>query len=463
MNRLLSSIFAVSVLAAVASQAAPFTRDELAAVKALQRVALESDDAYELVESLTREVGPRPAGSAGDRAAIAWAVEKLPGLGFQNVTTQPVSVPQWQRGAAELTLLSKNSQRLPVVALGGSIGTPDEGFDAEVLMVDGIEQLRALPREQVQGRIVFINARTERSRDTSSYGVTSDGRRGGASTAGALGAAAVLIRSIGTGPDRFPHTGSMAYAAGVPAIPAVAIANPDADLLERQLALGAPVRLRLRVTARELPPAQSANVIADIPGTDLAAEIVLLGAHLDSWDLGTGALDDGAGVAIVVAAARLAGHATPRPRRTLRVVLFANEEFGLSGAKAYAAQPPEILDRHVLAMGADLGAGPVWQLESHVDGGSLAVVREMARLLRPLGVEAGGNTATSIPDLQPLQRLGVPVLAPALDATNYFDVHHTANDVLSQVDAEALRQSVAVYATAAYLAGRTATRWRGVP
>jgi Zn-dependent M28 family amino/carboxypeptidase len=317
----------------------------------------------------------------------------------------------------------------------------------------------------VTGKIVFINQRMERMRDGSGYGATARNRVHGASVAGNLGALALVIRSVGTSDERVAHTGTVNYRVDAPRIPAFALSNPDADLLARQLKLGKPVRLKVRSTARELPATWSANVIAEIPGRERANEIVLLGAHLDSWDLGQGVLDDGAGVAIVVEAARLIGKMERRPARTIRVVLFANEEFGLSGAREYARLIGDDVARHVIAMEADAGAGPVWRLQSQVPAEHADSIARMVEALQPLGIEHGSNTANGGADLGPLRTLGVPVLDLSLDATHYFDVHHTVNDTLAKVDSKALQQSAAAYAVAAYLAatkqgdfGRLATQ-----
>jgi Zn-dependent M28 family amino/carboxypeptidase len=304
----------------------------------------------------------------------------------------------------------------------------------------------------MKGKIVFINERMERARDGSGYGKTVKNRVQSASIAGNLGAVGVVIRSVGTSDERFAHTGRMQYDLSAPRIPAFSLSNPDADLLSRQLKANKQVRLRLKSTARDLPPAWSANVIGEIPGAERNNEIVLLGAHLDSWDLGQGALDDGAGVAIVIEAARLIAKLERKPARTIRVVLFANEEFGLSGAKEYARLIGDEHLKHVVAMEADAGMGPVWRLESQVAPEALSSLDKMRTVLQPLGIESGDNTATGGSDLGPIRSLGVPVLDLAHDMNLYFDVHHTMNDTLAKVDAKTLDQAVAAYAIAAYLA-----------
>jgi hypothetical protein len=284
-------------------------------------------------------------------------------------------------------------------------------------------------------------------------------RAGGPSAAAALGASGVVIRSVSTSDERFAHTGALRYSPDAPRIPALAISNPDADALERQFASGKPVRLRMSSNSRELPQARSANVIGEIPGTDRSGEIVLLGAHLDSWDPGVGALDNGAGVAIMMTVARLV-HELDKPRRTIRVVLFANEEFGASGSKAYLEALQGDVSAHVLGFEADFGAGPVWRLASRVHPAQLPAVDQIFRALKPLKVERGNNEARGGADLEGLSKLGMAILEPGLDGTNYFDVHHTANDTLAKVDPAALRQAVAAFAVSVWLGAQYPGDWQ---
>lgn len=421
-------------------------------VSALQRRAADDPRAFELVASLTTEVGPRLAGSTGDRAAVAWAINKLRELGFENVRTEPVEVPHWVRGTLEAEILAPFPQQLVAIALGGSIGTSEDGIVAPIVAVRDLDELATLRPAQVRGRIVYISERMERSRDGSTYGPAVAKRVRGAVEAARLGAVALVIRSVGTSNERVAHTGTMRYSDEVRKIPAIALSNPDADLLDRQIASGREVRFRLRSTSRYLPNEMSANVIGEIPGRERPEEIVLLAAHLDSWDVGTGAHDDAAGVGIVTAAARLIGDLRRPPKRTIRVVLYANEEFGLSGARAYAARHADALDRHVLAMEADFGAGRVWQFSSNVPEDRLPAISAILGLLEPLGIEWGDNNAFGGADIGPLRTRGVPVVQPGQDGTYYFDVHHTINDTLDKINPVHLNQNVAVYATAAYVA-----------
>lgn len=458
MNAMARPVSVAVMLAAVAyfsgfgASAADWSEQDLAASTALRDQALGGTRAFEHVSSLVTEVGPRPAGSAADAAAVRWALNRLGALGFSRVRSQDVLVPHWVRGRAEVAIVTPFPQSLVAAAIGGSIGTPEDGIEAPVVAVASLSELAALPAASVNGRIVFIDQHMQRTRDVSGYANAVSSRTQGPSAAASLGAVALVIRSVGTSTDRIAHTGTLTYRTDAPRIPAFALSNPDADLLGRELKSGKTVRMRLRSTSRDLPPAWSANVIGEIPGGEHADEIVLLGAHLDSWDLGPGAVDDGAGVAIVTEAARLIAGLGRKPARTIRVVLFANEEFGLSGAREYAHVAGDELARHVIAMEADLGQGPVWLAESHVAEEALPAMKNLLGALAPLNVQAGGNDAHGGSDLRPLREAGVPVLDLSLDATTYFDIHHSANDTLAKIDAKTLDQSVAAYAVAAWLA-----------
>jgi len=439
-----------------------FSRADLAAAATLRDRALVDATAYQLIESLTTEVGPRPAGSPGDKAAVAWAQREMRRLGFTNVHTVEAIVPHWVRGEAEFSVLTPFPQTMPTLALGGSVGTGSEGIDADAVMVKDLEALAALPAGAVKDKIVFFSNRMERTRDGAGYGKAVTVRAAGPSAAASLGAVGVVIRSISTGNARFPHTGATRYTSTAPRIPALAISNPDADALVRQFDSGQPVRLRIRSSSRDLPPMPSANVVGEIPGTDLANEIVILGAHLDSWDPGVGALDDGAGVAIMMGVANLIKSLDTKPRRTIRVVLFANEEFGTSGSLAYVAANQADAARHVLGFEADFGAGPVWRLSSRVNPAQIPAVDQIFRALAPLKLVRGDNEARGGADLEGLSKLGMPILEPSLDGTDYFDVHHTANDTLAQVDPKALSQSVAAFATTVWLGAQYAGSWERV-
>jgi hypothetical protein len=449
--------------ATAADKTPPFSRTDLAAAATLRERASVDTTAYQLIESLTTEVGPRPAGSAGDKAAVAWALREMNRLGFANVHTVEAMVPRWIRGEAEFSVLAPYPQTMPTLALGGSVGTGIEGIEADAVMVKDLEALAALPPGAVKDKIVFFSNRMERTRDGSGYGKAVAVRAGGPSKASEAGAVGVVIRSISTSDTRFPHTGSLRYTNTAPRIPAMAISNPDADALVRQFESGKPVRLRIRSSSRDLAPVPSASVVGEIPGTDLANEIVILGAHLDSWDPGVGALDDGAGVAIMMGVAKLIGGLDVKPRRTIRVVLFANEEFGTSGSKAYVRNHQLELDHHVLAMESDLGAFRPIGFASVVPLERLALAHEVHAALEPMGLAWAGNEAHAGTDVDTLRALGVPVMSIETDAEPYFDIHHTASDTFDQIDAALLRQNVAAYAMVAAIAAEVEGGFGRVP
>ncbi len=450
-------IIAMALLATKAGgderrQLDPIPPSLLARAAALRDQAIEQSKAYELLGSLTVEVGPRFAGSEGDRAGVAWALTRLRELGFSNVRAESVTVPQWERGELIVAITEPFPQQLVAVALGGSVGTDGNGLTAPVVGFENLEALQDAPDAEVEGHIVYVGDRMIRTQDGSGYSSAVKKRSKGPVIAARKGARALLIRSVGTSSARVGHTGWSEYQDGDPKIPALALANADADMLEAQLDSGHPVSVHLKLSARMLPPQRSANVLAEVPGGDSAEEIILLAAHLDSWDLGTGAIDDGAGVAIVMEAARLINALPQKPRRTIRLLLAANEEFGLSGAEAYAKEHGQDLANHVLGIEADFGAGRVYQLASRVAEDDLALVEEMTRVLAPLGITQGSNDAGGGADLSPMRKLGMPVLAPRQDGSKYFDYHHTADDTLDKIERTALDQNVAVYAALALLA-----------
>jgi Zn-dependent M28 family amino/carboxypeptidase len=455
-SALLWLALAAAPLAAAPPAAAPVLPAGLRQQAArLRDEATKGTRAYDWVASLATEVGPRSAGSRGDKAAVEWGLRTLRELGFANVRAEAVTVPHWERGRADGEILAPFPQVVALAALGGSVGTAEEGIEAAVVAFDSQAALEKAPADSLGGKIVFIDGKMPRARDGAGYGATVDQRSRGAIEAAKRGALAVLIRSVGTDTNRTPHTGAMRYDDAVRKIPAAALAIPDANLLAAELASGNPVRFRLRLSARSLPDEASANVIGEVPGRDRAEEIVLLGCHLDSWDLGTGAIDDAAGCGIAVETGRRLLALSERPRRTVRIVLFANEEFGLSGAKAYAESHKDELARHALTGEADLGSGKVYRLTTAVAGGALPAIADIARLLQPLGVELGENANAGGADISPMRKELVPGFALAHDASTYFDFHHTANDTLDKVDRAGLDQSVAAYLTVVYAAAES--------
>jgi len=405
---------------------------------------------YRIVASLTTEVGPRLAGTPAEAAARDWAVKKLEGLGFKNVHVEPFTIAGWTRGHGHASIVAPARQDLAVAALGGSIATPRGGLTAPVAFVATYDEMLKAGEGAFAGKIVFVNDRMTRARDGSGYSHAVRKRSKGASEAARRGALALVIRSVGTDSDRFAHAGNMSYAKEVKRkIPAAAISNPDADQIERLHAEGHTVTLKLDLHPRHIVDAPSGNVIADIPGTEKPDEIVLLAAHLDSWDLGTGAIDDGAGVGIVVAAALRAAGPEMKPKRTIRVVLYGAEEVGVHGGDAYAKRHAAIVARHVLAMEADFGTGRAWRYSTNVPEADLPFYDAIGRELEPLGLERGDNKSNGGPDIGALRKLGVPVVGIGQDGTTYFDLHHTANDTLDKIDAEALEQVTEAFARVA--------------
>ncbi|TGD75175.1 peptidase M28 family protein [Mangrovimicrobium sediminis] len=418
-----------------------------------QRVAQESL-AYELVTSLTTEVGPRLAGTPEEARARRWAVDKLKALGFSNVRQEPFELPVWRRGLEIAEITAPFPQPLAVTTLGGSVSTGPEGVEGEVLSVATVAALQGLPADAVAGRIVFVDEVMTRTQDGSGYGVAAAKRRTAAYAAHEKGALAVLIRSVGTHSHRLPHTGQMRRVTEPgdnPGVPAAALSAPDADQLARVLARAGSARVRLVLTPQQRPAGKSANVVAEIPGRLAPQEIVLVGAHLDSWDLGTGAVDDGAGVAIVTAAAKHLMDAMPRgPARTVRIVLFGAEEVGLVGAKAYAEAHREELANHVIAAESDFGAGRIWRFDTGVGEGARDAALALAQPMAVFGVVPGNDRARGGPDLKYLRESGVPVVTLLQNGLDYFDLHHTADDTLDKIDPDDLAQNVAVYAAFLY-------------
>ncbi len=399
---------------------------------------------YRVVRSLTTEVGPRLAGSPREAAARDWAVRTLKELKFSRVAVEPFTIKGWERGEASLEIVSAGGQALAVAALGGSIATPKRGITAEVALVASFDDLLAAPPGAYRGRIVYIGDRMARARDGAGYGPAVRKRTRGAVEAAKRGALAVVIRSAGTDASRYPHTGVTNYDEAVKKIPAAAISNADADQIERLAAMGLPVRLKLFLSSRAVAAAPSGNVVADILGSEKPEEIVLLGAHLDSWDLGTGAIDDGAGVAIAIGAALKAAGPALKPKRTIRVVLFGAEEPGGQGGEEYAKLHGK--ERHVLATEADFGAGRAWRFSTKVSEADLPFFDAIGRELEGLGLERGNNKSSGGTDVAPLGKAGVPIIGITQDGTTYFDHHHTANDTLDKIDVEALEQNVEAYA-----------------
>jgi len=444
------------VVASVSQADDGFDPLELEHARGLRSAALESRLGYAITADLTTRIGARLAGSENDAKAVAWAVEMLRAQGFDRVWTEPATFPVWDRKFERVAITAPVHQPLVALAIGFSPATPEGGVEAEVAMFDDLAALQAAEPDAVAGRIVFIRNRMERARDGSGYGVAVAARSQGSMVAAEKGAAALLIRSIGTSTNRFAHTGAMRFDLGSRRIPAAAISNPDADQLERMLGLGQPVRLKVEIGTQINEAYTSQNVIAEITGTVHPDKIVALGAHLDSWDVGTGAIDDGAGVGIVTAAARHILDGGRRPDRSIHVVLFAAEEIGLWGGRAYAEKYKDRIEDFQLAAESDFGAGPIYSLEARVADSAWPVIEAIAVELEPLGIELAGRTeARGGPDFIPLSASGLAAIDLRQDGTRYFDYHHTENDTYDKIDPEEMAQNVAAYAVLAWLAAQS--------
>lgn len=409
----------------------------------LRDAALNDTLAYEIVEGLTTEIGQRLAGTEAEARARDWAVVKLKALGFKNVRIETYDMPVWVRGAETAEIVSPFPQKLVLAALGNSGATPDGGLTAPVVYFDTFDALKTAKPADVRGKIVFVDHRMTRTQDGSSYGVFGAARRQGPSVASKLGAAAIVIRSIGTDSSRAPHTGVQSWAEGATPIPAAALSIVDAENLTRMLARGKTVTMRLVLTPRQTGVQQSGNVIAEVPGTDPAAGLVLIGGHLDSWDLGTGAIDDAAGVAITTAAAKRILDGSEKPRRTIRLVWFGAEEVGTFGAIAYVKAHGS--ERHALAAESDFGADRVWRFDVKLPDAAKPVAERLRIALAPLGIAPSRDAAQGGADVAAIIAAGASAIDLQQDGTRYFDLHHTPEDTLDKIDPVQLRQNVAAW------------------
>lgn len=441
----------VAVIFPITYAARAQSPDEVAAT--LAKSALTNSMAMSILADLTTTIGPRLDGSEAEKRAAAWARTRFEQLGFDKVWVETFPLAHgWARGIEKAEIVSPSPQPLAVTALGGSVATPAEGITAPIVLFKTYDEMVAAPIGSFSGKIVVVTEAMKRSRDGSGYGKAYRIRGSGPAEAARRGAIAYMHRSLATDSHRLPHTGETDYTNGVPPIPAAALSVPDAEQLDRLYARGETVRVKLVLTPRDLGPATSQNIIAELKGREKPDEIVLLGAHIDSWDLGTGANDDGAGVAIAMGAANLIADLPQRPKRTIRVVLFGSEETGLYGGDFYAHTHTNELPRHVIAAEPDEGQGPVYAFQTGVANPDEPTLNRIRVALAPLGVAAGDNNSHGTSDIEASVTMGVPAATLEPDATDYFDIHHTADDTLDKIKPERLNQSTAAYAVFAYLA-----------
>ena len=425
----------------------------------LQEAALASDYAYRQLAHLTDNIGPRLSGSPQAEAAVEYVAKEMRRLGLE-VKLEKLSVPHWVRGEETGALVnypgqaSGTTQKIVLTALGGSVATPPEGLNAEVVVVNNFDELTALGRSKVAGKIVLFNARFDRQMAAQGFGGEAYGQavvyRGvGASAAARLGAVAALNRSAGGAEFRLPHTGALRYADDAPKIPAAAVTAEDGDLIARLSAQGT-VRMQLVLTPRQLPDAMSYNVIADLKGSEHPEQVIVVSGHLDSWDLGTGAIDDGAGVAIAMQTAQLIKQLRLRPKRTIRVIAWMNEENGVVGGRTYAKDYEADIANHVAAIESDRGAGHPLGFEVKAKPEVLPLLAPMSSILQSSGAGLLKLTADTETDISFLGAAGVPSFGLWQDTRTYFDFHHTAADTLDKVVPRELAENAAAMSVLAY-------------
>ncbi|MDB5438044.1 MAG: peptidase family protein [Caulobacteraceae bacterium] len=441
---------ALGLLLGVGPPATAQTFDLATTAAQLRDKALTDPTAYSLVESLTTEIGPRLAGSPNAERARDWGLAKLKSLGFQNVHAEAFPITAIVRGTESAEVTGPYRQQLAVIGLGGTVPTPKAGVEAEIALFHTYADLLAAPIGSLKGKIAVVTEAQPRSREGTGYGQLSPNRRRGPSEAAKRGAIAYLTRSLATNDARLPHTGALNYDPALPKIPAGAISVPDAVLLDNMVARGQPVRIRLNIQTTTRP-GTAWNVVGDLPGDGSSQEVIVIGGHLDSWDPGTGAIDDGAGVAITTAAAKLAAGA-PGRRRTIRVVMFGAEEMDFASdawGKAHQADFAHV----ALTSESDNGADNIWALRLPPGGLDRAEFKALPDLLRPLKVDVLPDAATgSGDDTRSMTTAGVPAFAFRQDASRYFDIHHSADDTLDKIDKVQLNQNVAAWTTVLYLA-----------
>jgi carboxypeptidase Q len=414
--------------------------------------AMSSSFAWDRLALIGDTFGNRLSGSQALEDAIQWAVAEMKKDGLDNVHTEPVKVPHWVRGRESVELTSPRPMPLVMLGLGNSIGTPAEGIEADVLVVRSFEELDAAA-DRVRGRIVLYNALF------TNYGETVQFRSTGPSRAAAMGAVAALVRSVGPPGLRLAHTGALRYAEGAPQIPAAAITTEDADRLQRMQDRGTRVRVRLKMEAKFLPDADSFNVVGELRGRERPDEVVVVGGHFDSWDVGTGSTDDGGGCVVTWEALRIMKKLNLRPRRTVRVVLWTNEENGTRGALAYRDRYKDQLANHVLMFESDSGVFRPAGFGFTGSEPARARVKDIASLLR--GIQADRITAAGEgADIGPSVQAGnIPAMSLDVDG-NYFLIHHTEADTIDKIDPMDMSRASAAIAVVAYVIAEMPERLR---
>ncbi|MEK6674620.1 MAG: M20/M25/M40 family metallo-hydrolase [Planctomycetota bacterium] len=417
---------------------------------------MKGNDSFKKLEGLCDDIGHRLSGSAQLEQAVVWAVETMKRDGQENVRAEPVMVPHWVRGQESLAMVKPRAQPLVLLGLGGSIGTPAEGINAEVLVVRDEAELESLG-DRVKGKIVlFNNPMPEYTVEKGTqYGTSVRFRSKGASLVAEKGGLACLVRSVTASSLRSPHTGALRYLEDKPKVPAAAITLEDAEMISRFQARGVPVGVTLKMEAKTLEPAKSANVVGELRGSQWPDEVVVISGHLDSWDIGQGAHDDGGGCVQAMEAINVLRRLNLRPKRTIRVVLWTNEENGLAGAKQYAIDHEAELVKHVAAIESDGGSfrPKEYSVECRDEARQAVALEQMKSILDlvssigTMTVEADGSGA----DVGQMKPAGVVLMGHNVEASKYFDYHHSPADTIDKVDPKELSQNVAVMATVAFV------------
>jgi len=421
----------------------------------LLETALSGTYGYDITESLTTEVGQRMAGTEAEARARDWAVAKFKALGLENVRVEPFTIPGWERGEESAVIVAPYPQKLEITTLGYSVATPSKGIEAEVVYFSELDALKATT-EDLTGKIAFIDGRMNKFPDGAGYGPAGMKRRIGASEAAKHGAVAVLIRSVGTDSHRFPHTGGMRYAPDFPKIPIAAMSSPDADQMERIFERGEKVIVKMKLSPISTGQRPSGNVIGEIVGTEEPEKIVLISGHLDSWDLGTGAIDDGAGIGISAGAAKVIIDSGLKPKRTIRVVAYGAEEIGLLGGFAYRDKHKADLPNHVMATESDFGAVGPYEVHYNWTEGR----EDMQALADLLGLPLIKKDTSGGPDIGPIKAEGVPAMRLQQDGTDYFDLHHTHDDTFDKIDPNEMAKNTAAFAAMAWITANSDSEYR---
>jgi Zn-dependent M28 family amino/carboxypeptidase len=418
--------------------------------EALRDKALLDRTAWDVTEDLTTTIGPRLVGSPAMARAKDWSVAKFKALGFTNVKVEEFAKPSWTRGEESAELVAPYPMKLSIVGLGRTIATPPEGIQAEVALFRTYAEMIAAPEGSLKGKIVVITQPMVRAQDGAGYGVAGISRRAGPVEAAKRGAVALLIRSVSTSDSTVPHTGVTAFGDGVVSIPSAALGVPEAEQLERLAAKG-PLRIKLKLASTENPNNVAWNISGEIKGSEKPDEVIVIGGHLDSWDVGTGALDDATGIAITTAAAKLIGDLPKHPKRTIRVVMFGSEESGGSEI-AYLDAHKDELPKIILAGESDSGADRIYKLQIPKGAAAHPAMKTAVRVLTSLNIYLDGVPAVHAgSDIEALEAAGVPVVGLKQDASRYFDYHHTMDDTLDKVRPAELAQNVAAWASFIYL------------